>query len=168
MTLGMRPEGCLGTLCPAFCSTHCLTSGLVRAYAHHQRRTMARPTKKETDLLMDFACTTMQSFWRMMLAKFYVRSFARQFYDKLLDTKRQAYYYFNTITGEASWYKPKFMGTDDFDLQENYDYYQSEQRMFSPYKINKYLKVSSPKHTRTMCTTTTTMRWTTTTMKYTR
>ena len=140
MTLGMRPEGCLGTLCPAFCSTHCLTSGLVRAYAHHQRRTMARPTKKETDLLMDFACTTMQSFWRMMLAKFYVRSFARQFYEKLLDTKRQAYYYFNNITGEASWYKPKFMGTDDFDLQENYDFYQSEQYMFSPYKINKYLK----------------------------
>ena len=87
-------------------------------------------------------------------------------YDKLLDTKRQAYYYFNNITGEASWCKPKFMGTDDFDLQENYDFYQSEQYMFS-LKINKW-KASNPKHTRTMCTTTTTMRWTTTTTKSTR
>lgn len=120
--------------------TSCMPRAWTQKYIQYTTQTMPTlPTNKEINVIHDFAATTIQSFWRMCLGKFYTRYVARQYYEKLLDQKRQAFYYYNNINGEASWYKPKFMGSDDFDLQENYDYYQSEQYMFSSYKINKYL-----------------------------
>ena len=99
---------------------------------------MAQPSKKDLKILQDFAATTIQSFWRMILGKQYIRWHATQYYEKLIDTKRNAYYYYNHLTGEASWLKPSFMGTEDFEVQENYDFYQSDVYKFASYKINKY------------------------------
>ncbi len=88
----------------------------------------------------DHAAIKIQSWARMLRDRAYVRYYAHQIYEKLIDKKRDAYYYYNNLTGEASWFKPKFMGTEDFYVEENYDYYKSEHYGLSPYKIVKYLK----------------------------
>jgi hypothetical protein len=88
----------------------------------------------------DLAAIKLQSWARMLRDRAYVRYYAQQVYEKLVDKKRDAYYYYNNMSGEASWIKPKFMGSDDFYVEENYDYYKSEHYGLSPYKIVKYLR----------------------------
>ena len=101
---------------------------------HRQRG----PPPKVWTIAEQIAIVTIQSFFRMLRDRAYVRDYAHQVYEKLLDSKRMAFYYYNNLTGEASWFKPTFLGTEDIYFEDNYDYYKSDEFQLARYKINKY------------------------------
>ena len=101
---------------------------------HRQRG----PPPKVWTIAEQIAIVTIQSFFRMLRDRAYVRDYAHQVYEKLLDSKRMAFYYYNNLTGEASWFKPTFLGTEDIYFEDSYDYYKSDEFQLARYKINKY------------------------------
>ena len=78
------------------------------------------------EILEEYSATKIQAFARMIIAKDVVQQLALEVYEKLFDAKQNAVYYFNSVTMESSWFKPKLLGSADISVDLDYNWYETE------------------------------------------
>jgi hypothetical protein len=61
------------------------------------------------------AASMLQRVYRSRLAKRRCVELTKLVYEKVFDQDSDAYYYFNSLTGEAQWHKPKILEGGDHD-----------------------------------------------------
>ena len=62
------------------------------------------------------AATLVQCFVRMLQARRAARKRCREIVQKVIDEETSYPYYYNTVTGEAQWHKPRILGREDLDI----------------------------------------------------
>ena len=73
--------------------------------------------QRTTALTRDEAATKLQGMYRRMKARRRIRWMISNIFEKVVDERSGAYYYFNKRTRQSSWDKPKLMkDTDDLEL----------------------------------------------------
>jgi hypothetical protein len=94
-----------------------------RFFEDHDKEAHEEPTDKpaflaETEGLQNkhHAAYVVQGMFRTCQAREECKERIREIYEKTLDQNYNRHYYFNNLTGESSWTKPKLLGNDD--LQE--------------------------------------------------
>jgi hypothetical protein len=65
------------------------------------------------DPMVGYYAHMIQGLFRMRMAQRICKNKILETYVKSLDPAYNCYYYYNTITGESSWVKPKLLGEDD-------------------------------------------------------
>ena len=68
------------------------------------------------DLTDEQAASHLQGMWRSRQARRRMQKMLASVYEKVFDEKRGCAYYYNRITGEARWDKPKGLGLVDLEL----------------------------------------------------
>jgi len=63
------------------------------------------------------AATRAQAFWRGCIARWRCRARLAAVLRKLWDPDYGCYYYFNSLTGESSWEKPRLLGPEDIPAE---------------------------------------------------
>ena len=69
-----------------------------------------------TALTRDEAATKLQGMYRRMKARRRIRWMIANVFEKVVDERSGAFYYYNKMTGVSSWDKPKLMKEND-DLE---------------------------------------------------
>ena len=79
------------------------------------KRRQKRKDNRKTHLNMtqSEAAFKIQGMYRAWVSRFRIRAIIRSIYEKLYDSHRGTYYYYNHRTGSSSWYKPTLLGSSD-------------------------------------------------------
>lgn len=83
------------------------------------------------------AALLIQGLWRTRSARKYIRQLLEARFVKSFDEEGNAFYY-NSVTGESSWEKPKLLGSDDLDGGELEAYFQQQQEEVYMPQVDAY------------------------------
>jgi hypothetical protein len=72
----------------------------------------------------------------------YVVNLAMSSWEKLIDHKNSAHFYYNRISGLTQWFKPMLLKKKRLVLNETFNYYTTNEYMTSRYRINQIPKVN--------------------------
>eukprot|EP00948_MAST-09A_sp_MAST-9A-sp1_P000871 g871.t1 len=78
-----------------------------------QKQRRKTPRKRAAEMTEKEAACMLQSALRAKLARRRIGELVRKIFVKCVDEKTGNVYYFNSLTGESSWYKPRLLGHDD-------------------------------------------------------
>jgi ABC-type polar amino acid transport system ATPase subunit len=73
-----------------------------------------------SDPMFSYYAHMIQSVFRVHKAKRDCKERIKEIYSKSLDPTYNCYYYYNDLTGESSWIKPKLLGEDDLPYFWNF------------------------------------------------
>ena len=79
----------------------------------HIRMRRARKIKKAEDMTDEEAAMKLQGMWRARQARLAIKRMLRDVWMKVYDESSGGWYYFNKVTHESSWEKPKLLGSSD-------------------------------------------------------
>jgi hypothetical protein len=80
--------------------------------------TKKEPRVKAKDMDDTAAALLIQQLWRTREARVSMRNLIKSLFEKIWDPVQQAYFYFDSRTGESQWTKPANLGSEDLDVSE--------------------------------------------------